>query len=209
MSAFPAAALIQAGGDIVSKLLEKKPKVYSPGDQIRSSVKAARDLGIHPLAALGAGAGYSVVGSSPSAGSAVGSAVSKIGQQMAMAKSEEEINALRADTAARNAQADLYRAQSRTLLARTASSAIGGPSVKANPQAKPITVGGVTFTRDPSKFSSAQDASDEYGDIIENVVGIPAFAEAGVRNINRWLDANAPFLRTLENYRFNKGRYNR
>lgn len=56
------AAGIGAFGNLAGGLLGRR-KGKSPGDAIRSSVKAARQLGLHPLSVLGSGATYAPVGS--------------------------------------------------------------------------------------------------------------------------------------------------
>lgn len=170
MVGFPLGAIVGAAGNILGGILGKpKVKERSPADQIKSTVKGAREAGIHPLAALGSGAGYSY----STAGSPIGEGVSRAASILASQKSQAELDALAADTEARRAQADLYRAQSRTLIQRSANKAIGGPPVDTTPN--PIRMFGVPITRDPSKFSKAQDAQDEFGDIVEQLVGVPSF----------------------------------
>lgn len=175
--AFPVAALLQAGGQVISSIFNKpkKEKVISPAEQIASTVKGAREAGIHPLAALGAQPGYTTVSGGPSSpvGSAIGEGMKSIGQSMAQQLPQAQIDNLAADTDARKAQAELYRAQSRTMIQNAARAAIGGPKLNADTP-KPITTFGFTGTRDPKKFSSAQDVSDEYGDIIEALHGVPS-----------------------------------
>lgn len=172
--AFPVAALLQAGGQVISSIFNKpdKPKVISPAEQIASTVKGAREAGIHPLAALGAQPGYTTVSGGPSnpVGSAVGEGMKSLGQSMAQELPAAQVANLAADTDARKAQAELYRAQSRTMIANAQRAAIGGPKLNADTP-KPITSFGITGTRDPKKFSSAQDVSDEYGDIVESLHG--------------------------------------
>lgn len=184
MVGFPIAALVGAAGSVLGGILgkPKPPKERTPREQILSTVQGAREAGIHPLAALGSGAGYSYsqdVGSG-SAGTAVGAGIQKLAEGLAMQKSEEEIKALQADTDARTAQAELYRAQSRTLQSRISSRAIGGPPV-SDQMPPEITMFGGKLRRDPNAFSSAQRVQDEYGDIMENVVGIPSFGWSVIR----------------------------
>jgi hypothetical protein len=180
MSAFPLGALVSAGGSVLSSLFGK-PKERSPSDTIRSTVAGARRAGIHPLAALGASPSYSYGGPTSSAGSAVGAGLEKAGMALAARKTEEEIDQIKADSEARRAQADLYRTQSRTLIQKAANQAIGGPRIDGGRPPKTIRIGGVPFTRDAKRFSSAQDAQDEFGDIIENIVGIPSFIWSGTK----------------------------
>jgi hypothetical protein len=183
MSAFPLGALISAGGSIISSMFGSKPKERSPADTIKSTVKGARAAGIHPLAALGASPQYSYgssVGSS--SGSAIGAGLEKAGMALAARKTEEEIDQIKADSEARRAQAELYRTQSRTIIQKAANQAIGGPRIDGGRPPKTIRIGGVPFTRDPKRFSSAQDAQDEFGDVIENIVGIPSFVWSGIRS---------------------------
>lgn len=54
---------IQAAGGIAQSLLGKKPRTYGPGEVLRKTVGEARELGIHPLAALGTVSPYT--GSAP------------------------------------------------------------------------------------------------------------------------------------------------
>lgn len=182
MSVFPIAAALQAGGSILGSILNK-PKVISPRQNILSTVKGAREAGVHPLAALGASPSYQTV--SGGVGDAVAGGISKVAAALATEKSQGEIDALAASTDANKAQAELFRAQSRTLIARSRSAAIGGPRVNDDPQ--PVKAFGGTLMRDPKMFSSAQRAQDEYGDFIENLVGIPSAIWAGARGADRWL----------------------
>lgn len=184
MGGFPIGAIVQAGGSIISSLLQKKPKTITPRQQILSTVKGAREAGIHPLAAFGSGAGYTQVGGGSSVGSAIGGGLERLGAQLANQKTEEEINATKADTQARLAQADLFRAQSRSILANAASGVRGG-AVRSSP-VKDITGFGATIRRDPSLFSSAQDVSDEFGDVAENLIGIPSMIQAAGRKALDW-----------------------
>lgn len=197
MAAFPLAAAISAGGQIIGSLFNKpdKPKVYTPREQIESAVSAARDLGIHPLAALGSGAGYTQVSSpsSPNVGSAIGAGLDRFGQMLATENSELQNEALKADIESRRAQAELYRSQSRTLISKAASNAQGGPGDDSLPVPKTIRIGGVPLKRDPSKFSSAQDAQDEYGDLVEQIVGVPAFIDSAGRHIRSKTEASRWF----------------
>lgn len=192
MSEFPAAAVAQAIGGVASALINQ-PKTMSPRKQILSTVRGAREAGIHPLAALGSGATYSQVGGNSVLGDAVGSGISAIGRAMETEKSQAELDSLRADTDARRAQADLYKAQSRTLLSRAARNALGGPPLQDTPPNLKIFGGGVT--RDPNMFSSAQKVQDEFGDIMENVVGIPSFAWSVGKNVDSWADRAERTLR--------------
>lgn len=54
---------IQAAGGLAQSLLGKKPRTYGPGEVLRKTVGEARELGIHPLAALGTVSPYT--GSAP------------------------------------------------------------------------------------------------------------------------------------------------
>lgn len=215
MGGFPVAALVQAGGSILSSALQGKPKVRSPGQNIRSAVETARKMGIHPLAALGSGASYQTVGGGSTTGSAIGSGIERLGAALANQKTEEEINATKADTEARLAQADLFRAQSRSIIANAASGVRGG-AVRSSP-AKDITGFGATIRRDPSLFSSAQDVSDEFGDVAENLIGIPSMIEATGRKFLDWYgDTQVGKLdkafeqywrKRATKYRFNSGKW--
>lgn len=214
MGGFPIAAAVQAGGSIISSLLQKKPKVISPRKQILSTVQGAREAGIHPLAALGSGAGYTQVGGGSTVGSAIGSGLEKLGMQLANQKTEEEINATKADTQARLAQADLFRAQSRSIIAN-ATSGVRGGAVRSSP-VKDITLFGDTIRRNPANFSSAQDVSDEYGDLAEALVGIPSMLDAASRPYLDWYDnskagriekAFGDYWRGVKGYKFNRGKW--
>lgn len=115
-----ASAGISAAGGLAGSLLSKKPKVYSPGDALRSTVNAARKLGIHPLAALGSSSGYS----SPvqiGGGSMVGQMADNIGQgirEFTEAK-ERQREAKTAESLARKQEAlidaEIAESRSRTL----------------------------------------------------------------------------------------------
>lgn len=70
---------IQAAGGIAQSLLGKKPRTYGPGEILRKTVGEARELGIHPLAALGTVSPYT--GSAPvSIGDGLGDAAKALGQ---------------------------------------------------------------------------------------------------------------------------------
>lgn len=166
MPAFPIAAAIGALGSIGSSLFAPKPKTISPKKQILSTVAGAREAGIHPLAALGSGAQYTQVGGGSSTGSAIGDGLQTLAANLANQKSREEIEALRADTRARNAQAELYRAQSRSLISRATGSAREKPALK---------IAGLSVSKNPG-WSDAQDVQDRYGDLIENVYGLGVVA---------------------------------
>lgn len=209
MTGFPIDALIAAGGTVLGQVLGKS-KERSPREQILSTVKGARQAGIHPLAALGSGASYSTVGGSSSIGSAIGAGMEKFAAHLANQKTEEEIGALRADTEARRAQAELYRAQSRSIISAAGSHATGGPRPGSGDVAKNLKMFGQDIQRDPTKFSTAQDVQDEFGDIVENFVGLPSIAWSVGQNINKRLPTDAEivdYLRGKSGYNFKGGRY--
>jgi hypothetical protein len=105
--------LTAAGGFLGG--LGSKPKVYSSGDSLRSTVKAARELGIHPLAALGAaGSGFTQV----DGGSAFRDAAEATERAVdrSAAKSGEALNAQLARKQMEVADAEIAEARSRTLI---------------------------------------------------------------------------------------------
>lgn len=99
-------------------------------------------------------------------------------------KSQEEINALRASTNANQAQAELFRAQSRTILSRAAGAVRGGPPVDDQP--RELRMYGAKVKRDPKAFSRAQQVQDEYGDVVENIIGIPSFMWSAAGAYGKW-----------------------
>lgn len=163
-----------------------KPKTISPAKNIRSTVKGARQAGIHPLAALGASPGYQQLSSS-SAGSAVGKGLEKMAATLANQKTRQEIDAVRADTRARLAQAKLFEAQSRTLLQRSAN-AVRSPTsnqrfAPPRPERKSNTLRwmGVPFTRDYKRHSAAAAAQDDFGEAGDWIWGVPGVVDAAGR----------------------------
>lgn len=220
MAAFPLAALVQAGGSIISGLMQKKPKTYTPAQQIESTVQGARKAGIHPLAALGASPGYTTVSGGATAGSAIGAGMESLGRSMASQLPKAQLDQIAASTDAQRAQAELFRAQSRTLLSKTANAAVGGPRVDGDKLPPTLKVFGHDVKRKHKLFSSAQDVSDEYGDLIEALVGIPSFGSAISSNVDRFLekkgltdrqliDSAKRAAKKVYRYRFNNGRYMR
>jgi len=215
MAAFPVEALIAAGGQILSSALGGS-KTMSPSKQIQSTVKGARKAGIHPLAALGSGAQYTQVSGGVNAGDAIGAGMTELAKGMAAQKSDAEVDALKASSEAQRAQADLYRAQSRTLISKTRSAAIGGPRVDDQPpKAKKLRMFGSDIERDASRFSTAQDVQDEFGDVAENVVGIPSFGWSALRAADKALPTDQQIMDALSRwsrrpaYQFNQGNYGR
>lgn len=179
-------ALIAAGGQIAASLLAPKPKVVSPAKTIVSTVQGAREAGIHPLAALGAQPQYQTVGGGGSSvGSAIGEGVAEIGRSMGAQPGIDANTALtRASTEAQLAQAELFRIQSRTMIADAANAAIGGPSLKGSgpphwsvqdaESTSPMQLFGQDFiprTGDPP----AQRAQDWYGEAGEFIQGLSNF----------------------------------
>lgn len=211
MVAFPIDAIIGAAGSVIGGLLGDKPKTMSPRKQILSTVKGAREAGIHPLAALGSGASYQTVGGGGGAGSAIGAGLERLAAGLANQKTEAEIQATHADTEARKAQAELFRAQSRSILTNATKAAIGGPSM--GDKAKTLTMFGGKIARDPRAFSSAQDVQDDFGDIAENIVGVPSLAWSALRSMDAALPTDKQlydaFSRwsTRPSYSFRGGRY--
>lgn len=160
--------------------------------KIRTTVKDARAAGIHPLAALGspvAGSWATPVGQ-PGHGDAVADGAARIGAAIdkggTNALTEASIATERAK--ARNLDADtaskLAAARATTL---AASARLGGQSLDVAHLGRPdrpvpVTAFGKTLVRDPKKFSSAQTATDEFGEIADWVVGGPALLEASTRD---------------------------
>lgn len=206
MSAFPIGALIQAGGTILGGLLQKKPKVYTPAQNIASTVKGARAAGIHPLAALGASPGYTAVGGGPSVGSAIGDGLDTLGRSLASQKSDAEIAALNSNTEVNKAQAELYRAQSRTLVARATNAVRGGPRINDQPPTAPLSFMG-TKLNPVSGTSPAQSWQDRYGDVIENAVGIPSFFYDSASHINKALPTDREIWEGMKRW-FQSRNYN-
>ena len=138
MAGFPWAASLQAGGAVASSLFQKQPKTRSPADTIKSTVKGARAAGIHPLAALGASPQYQSVSGGVSTGSAIGAGLETLGAAMPNSTGGLQREQLKADINARNAQAEMYRAQSRTILSRAGQMARSGvPAEVPVPAQKP------------------------------------------------------------------------
>lgn len=197
MSGFPLGALISAGGNILSGLFSKQ-KTKSPAQTIASTVKGAREAGIHPLAALGASPGYSTVSGSNNIGSAVGAGMDALGRSMQAQKSQEELRALKADTMAKEAQAELFRAQSRSIVSRATNAVRGGPDMR---NGAPLDFFGWKLPK-TSGTSDAQYWGDRYSDIVENFVGTlgfmhDTFREGGrqapgqLSDFARWVQRNA------------------
>jgi len=172
------ATLAKVGGEIASQLFNK-PKVRSPRETILSTVQGAREAGIHPLAALGASPQYQTVSGGVSTGSAIAAGVSSLGQaagESLAGGSQEKL--LAASTEAQLAQAELFRAQSRSLIAGAASAAIGGPDLTWDPRlpetASPMKLFGQDFVpRDGDP--PAQRAQDWYGELGEMIQGLSNF----------------------------------
>lgn len=141
MAAFPMAALISAGGQLLSGLFDKSGEQAAKAaaqanrqnwsntktlnqNQIQWRVEDARKAGIHPLAALGVSpigpyaGNVAAVGGSPSTGSAIGDAMSSLGREMAsiqMADAQTELERKR--LALESERLDLLaKAQSRTMI---------------------------------------------------------------------------------------------
>lgn len=121
-------ALVGAGASAYGAINPPKPDYTLAQKQIQWRVADAQKAGISPLAALGAssvGSGYSPVGAID-AGTAVGAgleglgaAASRAGQRRSRAPMQAaQLAASAATTDAAHAQAELYRAQSRTLMAK-------------------------------------------------------------------------------------------
>jgi len=181
----PLSVALTVGGNIIGKMLEKKPKVISPKETILSTVQGAREAGIHPLAALGAQPQFQQVSGGISTGSAIGEGISEIGRSMGAASGETANEKLmNASTEAQLAQAELFRAQSRTLIADAANSAIGGPGRKGsgpplwNERAAESEAPMILFGQDfvPREGDPpAQRAQDWYGEAGEFIQGLSNF----------------------------------
>lgn len=182
MAGFPLAAAITAGGGLVQGLLGK-PKTVSPAQTIRSTVKGARQAGIHPLAALGASPQYTTVGGS-GLGSSIGDGLTKAGAILANQKTEEEIAALKSQTDAQQAQAELFRAQSRSIIQNATAKgrgAFGGAGYDSLEGTNYLF--GDNLNR-KSKTSRAQKWEDDYGNIVGDVMGMLAFLGDGAIKTN-------------------------
>lgn len=174
--------------------------------KVQTTVKDARAAGIHPLAALGspvAGSWATPVGQ-PGYGDAVADGAARLGSaidnrgkddltQATIATERAKARNLDADTAAKLADAQ------RTTL--SAAARRGGQSLdvaalgKPDP-VQPITAFGRTFSRDPRKFSSAQVATDEFGEIADWVIGAPSLLEAATRDVMLRQDIIASIARS-------------
>lgn len=153
--------------------------------KIRRLVVDSRAAGIHPLAALGSQvAGQmgssGMVYSGDAAGDALRSVRSRDPLQEENARLQNEslkadIDRTRADTARILAAA----ATSRTDIAR-ATSASRGSSADVAP---PVKAFGGTIQRDPSRFSSADVAQQEFGEAGEWAIGLPSLIDAAGRAI--------------------------
>lgn len=181
----PLSVALTVGGNILGKLFEKKPKVISPKETILSTVQGAREAGIHPLAALGAQPQFQQVSGGVSTGTAIGEGISEIGRTMgASAGDSANEKLMLASTEAQLAQAELFRAQSRTLISDAANAAIGGPGRKGSgpphwgvataESEAPMQLFGQNFVPregDPP----AQRAQDWYGEAGEFIQGLSNF----------------------------------
>ena len=128
-----AAAGVSALGNIASGLLGRR-KGKSPGDAIKSTVKAARELGIHPLAALGSGATYAPAGSMGNS-AFLADAADNVGQgirQAAEARARSRAEADGREMGAKQVQlidAQIEEARSRTLLNAANAKRLIGPQL--------------------------------------------------------------------------------
>jgi len=178
-------AAISAIGGIVASKMAPKPKERTPAETIVSTVQGAREAGIHPLAALGAQPQYQTVGQGSSVGSAIGEGISEVGRAIGAAPAEKGNAALvAASTEAQLAQAELFRTQSRTMLANAANAAIGGPALKGSgppswdvqsaQSSAPMQLFGQDFVP-RSGDPPAQRAQDWYGEAGEFIQGLSNF----------------------------------
>jgi len=181
------ATLAKVGGDIASQLLNK-PKVRSPRETILSTVRGAREAGIHPLAALGASPQYQTVSGGVSTGSAIASGVSSLGASAEASQAQGGQDALiKASTEAQLAQAELFRTQSRTMIAQASASAVGGPAPGGGAPTwdsarqhtdSPMSLGNWKITPRPGDVS-ADRASEWYGELGEFLQGLNNLARSG------------------------------
>lgn len=165
--------------------LQLQRRAYHRG--IRDRVEDARAAGIHPLAALGAPIAGPSGGIVPS-GDAVGDALGDLGNLFADREMEElKREALRSDI--RRTDADTVRlltdASSRSLIA-------GARRGATDPSPPTVRSMGVDFQRDPTKYSSADVVQQEFGEVGENIVGIPALINAWSRAIGNILPIASP-----------------
>ena len=135
-------SLVGAAGSVIGSFLSK-PKTISPGKALKSTVKSARRLGIHPLAALGSNAGYQVVTNPVGAGIAAGA--QQVGEAISEKQRKGEIDPVtESQVEVNKAQADLLKAQTLTVVKEVAANTVGGTTGArnvSNPQQPPSTPG--------------------------------------------------------------------
>lgn len=151
---------------------------------IQRLVKDARKAGIHPLAAMGSNiaGGYGSAGSVYS-GNAAGDALNSVQRPNSLQTENARLQneALKADierTRADTARIVAASATSRSDIARAVS---GTRNNDDSPV--PVKLFGGTLMRDANRFSSADRAQQEYGEIAEHIVGLPAMFDAAWRGL--------------------------
>lgn len=144
-------------------------------NQIQWLVKDANAAGIHPLAALGSSIAGNIgapVMAAPNISAVAGDSVGQgIASGAAMLGTGIDQWLQRQQTALQNEQLMLANAQSRSQIATARADVNRAPVLKAF---------GLDIQRDPAKFSSGQDLTNEYGEAAD-VVGAISGLEAGRR----------------------------
>lgn len=189
-------AIIGAGASIFSNQQTNAANKKIMQNQVQWRVADAKAAGIHPLAALGAN--VQPVPSQPLLGDAAIGGLQQAAKELVPDEAAER--QARANARLTEAQADLATAQSRTIAAQARQPPGATRGGNRNDTPPEVRVFGERLRRDASRFSSAQRVQDEYGDIPENVVGLPsmlwAMLQARQRRFNRSEDK-----RTAEEYR--------
>lgn len=133
--AFPFASLISAGGALLGGLFggsPKPPKIISSGDQLKSTVEAAKEIGIHPLAALGAGTQYTAI-PQPQPQNRVGRGIAAAARQIGRIPGQQLAKEMQASNLEVNtAQAALLRQQATSLNAETVANLRNGTTGARN-----------------------------------------------------------------------------
>jgi len=167
-------ALIGAGANMWSSSQTNKANERSMKHGVQWRVADAKAAGIHPLAALGAN--MQPVPSQPLLGDAAIAGLSG-----AAKKAFEEKDQLAEDE--QRARIANTQAQTALLNARSRSVSMGARQPAGTVSPVPIRSGDLgTVTRN-ERYSRAQDAQDEFGDVVENVVGIPSYMESILMNM--------------------------
>lgn len=190
-----AAAGISAAGSIGSSLLSKGGKSYSPNETLRRTVKQARRMGIHPLAALGTVSPYSTgqqMGIGPAfadAANALAGGLSEYQRRKDRKADEAAANRLLDSQVARNsAEAALFNMESRKIAGEIINAARRPPGGYGVPdQDKGIYIPQQEFGDDKAEneeilgeimpFGAAQRNEDAGGEIL-----------GGIQTVKEWLE---------------------